>query len=162
LIIERSLAVAGATMPNPTFAEMFNRLLRPAAQTRAAKSVEAFGWLILAEGIVLMIAPHFSAALLHLPALEPQGANYLRLAALLVGGLGMLYVVSGRLNAEGFVFASMLDRPLVPPVMAVLWILGIIPGPLALVFAIQDFGSFLWTLTAWKAEQRAGPAAVAS
>ena len=145
----------GAAMPNPPFAEMFARLLRPPVQTRAAKSVEVFGWLILAESIVLMIAPHFSAALLNLPALEPQGANYLRLVALLVGGLGMLYIVSGRLNAEGFVFASLLDRPLVPPVMAVLWVLGIIPGPLALLFAVQDFGSFLWTLTAWKAEQRA-------
>lgn len=148
-------------MPNPTLSEMFSRLLRPAAQTRAAKTVEAFGWLILAEAVVLMFAPHFAAALLHLPALEPQGANYLRLAALLVGGVGMLYVVSGRLNAEGFVFASLLDRPLVPPVMAVLWVLGIIPGTLALVFAIQDFGSFLWTLMAWKAEQRA-EAAIAS
>jgi len=155
LIIERPLAAAGAAMPNPTLSEMFSRLLRPAAQTRAAKTVEAFGWLILAEAVVLMFAPHFAAALLHLPPLEPQGANYLRLAALLVGGVGMLYVVSGRLNAEGFVFASLLDRPLVPPVMAVLWVLGIIPGPLALVFAIQDFGSFLWTLMAWKAEQRA-------
>jgi hypothetical protein len=45
--------------------------------------------------------------------------------------------------------------------MAVLWVLGIIPGTLALVFAIQDFGSFLWTLMAWKAEQRA-EAAIAS
>jgi len=161
LIIERPLAAAGAAMPNPSFAEMFGRLLRPPVQTRAAKSVEAFGWLILAESVVLMIAPHFSAALLHLPALVPQGANYLRLVALLVGGLGMLYIVSGRLNAEGFVFASLLDRPLVPPVMAVLWVLGIIPGPLALLFAVQDFGSFLWTLIAWKAEQRA-EAAIAS
>ncbi len=148
-------------MPNPPLADMFSRLLRPTEQTRAAKTVEAFGWLILAEGIVLMLAPHFVAALLHLPALEPQGANYLRLAALLVCGVGMLYVVSGRLNAEGFVFGSLLDRPLVPPVMAVLWYLGIIPGPLALLFAVQDFGSFLWTLAAWKAEQRAAPAAMA-
>jgi hypothetical protein len=160
--LERHPAHAGAvTMPNPPLAEMFCRLLRPPIQTRAARSVEAFGWLIFAEAIVLMFAPHFAAALLHLPPLEPQGANYLRLAALLVGGVGMLYIVSGRLNAEGFVFASLLDRPLVPPVMAVLWFLGIIPGPLALVFAIQDFGSFLWTLAAWKAEQRAGPAPIA-
>lgn len=148
-------------MPNPTFPEMFTRLLHPAEQTRAARSVEAFGWLILVESIVLMIAPHLVAALLHLPALEPQGANYLRLVALLVGGLGMLYVASGRLNSEGFVFASMLDRPLVPPAMAALWLLGIIPGPLALLFSVQDFGSFLWTLTAWKAEQRTAPAAIA-
>ena len=142
-------------MPNPPLSEMFARLLRHTAQTRAAKTVEAFGWLILAEGAVLMFAPHSAAALLHLPALEPQGANYLRLVALLVGGVGMLYVCSGRLNAEGFVFASLLDRPLVPPIMLVLWYLGIIPGTLALLFAVQDFGSFLWTLSAWKAEQRA-------
>jgi hypothetical protein len=149
-------------MPNPSLAEMFARLLHPTAQTRAAKTVEAFGWLILAEAFLLMFAPHFAAALLNLPPLVPQGANYLRLAALLVGGVGMLYIVSGRLNAEGFVFASLLDRPLVPPIMAVLWALGIVPGPLALLFAIQDFGSFLWTLAAWKAEQRAGPAALVS
>lgn len=141
-------------MPHPTFKEMFDRLLRVPEQSRAARTVELFGWLMLVESLVLLFAPHFIAALLHLPALEPQGANYLRLVALLVGGLGMLYVASGRLNAEGFVFASMLDRPLVPPIMAVLWLLGIIPGPLALLFAITDFSSFLWTLSAWRAEQR--------
>jgi hypothetical protein len=161
LIFRFPLAI-GDTMSNPPLAQMFALLQRPTVQTRAARSVEAFGWLILAEGAVLMLVPHFVAALLHLPALEPQGANYLRLAALLVGGVGMLYIVSGRLNAEGFVFASLLDRPLVPPIMAVLWYVGIIPGTLALLFAIQDFGIFLWTLKAWKAEQRARPAAMAN
>jgi len=104
--------------------------------------------------VILMLSPQFAAELLHLPALVPQGASYLRLVALLVGGLGMLYIVSGRLNAEGFVFASLLDRPLVPPVMAMLWYFGIIPGPLALLFAVQDFASFVWTLFAWRAESR--------
>jgi hypothetical protein len=139
---------------NPSLTEMFRRLLNAEGQTRAAKSVEVFGWLIFVESVILMLAPHWAAELLHLPALVPQAANYLRLVALLVGGVGMLYIVSGRLNAEGFVFASLLDRPLVPPVMAVLWYLGIIPGPLALLFAVQDFGSFLWTLSAWRAESR--------
>ncbi len=54
--------------------------------------------------------------------------NYFRLVGLLVSGLGMLYIASGRLNAEGFVFASMLDRPLVPLAMALLWYLEILPG----------------------------------
>jgi hypothetical protein len=74
----------------------------------------------------------------------------------LVSGLGMLYVVGGRLNAVGFMFGSLLDRPLVPPLMLVLWWLGILPGPLALIFSIQDFGSFLWTLFTWKAERTSG------
>ncbi|HEX6436487.1 MAG TPA: hypothetical protein VF182_05105, partial [Candidatus Binatia bacterium] len=64
----------------------------------------------------------------------------------------LLYIASGRLNAAGFVFASMLDRPLVPFAMAILWYLEVIPGPLAIIFSIQDFGSFLWTLKTWRAE----------
>jgi hypothetical protein len=61
----------------------------------------------------------------------------------------MLYVVSGRLDSEAFVFASMLDRPLVLPAMAILSSQGIVPGPLAAPFVVQDFASFLWTLLTW-------------
>lgn len=137
-----------------SFRETFDRLLRAEGQGRAAKTVELFGWLILVEGVVLLFAPHFVASVLHLPPLVEQAANYFRLVGLLVSGLGLLYVVSGRLNATGFVFASLLDRPLVPVAMAALWYTGILPGPLALVFSIQDFGSFLWTLGAWRAERQ--------
>ena len=133
---------------------MFRRLLSAEDQSRSAKTVEVFGWLILIEGIIVLFAPHFSASILGIPPLTEQGANYYRLVGLLVSGLGMLYIASGRLNAEGFVFASMLDRPLVPVAMAILWHLEIIPGPLALIFSIQDFSSFLWTRVAWRAEHQ--------
>ncbi len=146
-------------MSTPALGEMFHRLLRAEGQGKAARTVEVFGWLILAEGGGLLFAPQLAVTLLHLPALSEQAENYFRLVGLLVGGLGMLYVASGRLNAQGFVFASLLDRPLVPPVMFVLWLLGIVPGPLALAFSVQDFASFLWTLSAWRAEHRASPAA---
>jgi len=132
---------------------MFGRLLRAEGQGRSAKTVEVFGWLILIESGLVLFAPHLVASLLGLPPLAEQAASYFRLVGLLVGGVGMLYVVSGRLNAEGFVFASLLDRPLVPPVMAVLWYLDILPGPLALIFSIQDFSSFLWTLFTWRRSQ---------
>jgi hypothetical protein len=138
-----------------SFQEMFLRMLRADGRSRSARTVELFGWLLLFESAALMLAPHGVAALLHLPALTQQAANYLRLVGLLVGGLGMLYVVSGRLNAEGFVFASMLDRPLVPFMMALFWTFEIIPGTLALIFSITDFATFLWTLSAWRAERRA-------
>lgn len=139
----------------PSFDEMLQRMLTAHGQGRAAKTVEVFGWLILVESLVLFLAPETAAALLRLPALSEQAANYLRLVGLLVGGLGMLYIVSGRLNAQGFVFASLLDRPLVPPVMAALWLMNMIPWQLAVLFAIQDFGSFVWTLRAWKREAAA-------
>ena len=132
---------------------MFRRLWSADGQSRSAKTVEVFGWLILIEGSAALFFPRASAALLQLPPLVEQASNYVRLVGLLVTGLGMLYVVSGRLNAEGFDFASMLDRPLVPFAMAVLWYLDILPAPLALLFSIQDFASFLWTLFTWRSER---------
>ena len=137
-----------------TFSQLLEQLARANDQGPAAKSVECFGWLILVEGACMLFAPHFVAAVLQLPDLSDQAANYLRLVGLLAGGVGMLYVVSGRTNAEGFIFASLLDRPLVPFAMAALWYFGLIPAPLAIAFAVQDFGSFLWTLAAWRAERR--------
>ncbi len=141
----------------PTLSEMFRRLLNAEDQTRAARSVEYFGWLDMVLGSIILIAPYWTAWLLQLPVLTFQGANYLRLVGLLVGGLGMLYVVAGRLNAQGFVFASLLDRPLVPAIMAVLWYKEILPGPLAIAFSVSDFGGFVWTLVAWREDARLGP-----
>jgi hypothetical protein len=131
---------------------IFRQLIDAPGQSRAAKTVEVFGWLILAEGSVVLLFPAFAAAVLHLPTLDQQAENYFRLIGLLVSGIGMLYVASGRFNAEGFILASLLDRPLVPFAMAILWYLDIIPWPLALIFSLQDFGSFVWTLFAWRAE----------
>ncbi len=131
---------------------MFMRLLTAEGRGPAARTVELFGWLILAEGTIELLAPNFAASVLHLPAMVKETANYFRLVGLLTGGLGMLYVVSGRLNNSAFVFASLLDRPLVPFVMAGLWYFNLIAWQLAVAFAIQDFGSFLWTLFTWRAE----------
>ena len=131
---------------------MFRRLISAAGQSRSAKTLEVLGWLILFEGTIVLFAPHFAISLLGIEPFTPQTTNYFRLVGLLVSGLGMLYIASGRLDAEGFVFASMLDRPLVPLAMAILWHLEIIPGSLALIFSIQDFGSFLWTLFTWRTE----------
>ena len=133
---------------------MFRRLFTAEGQSRSARTVEIFGWLILVEGTSIVLLPQLAVGLLHIPLLVEQAENYFRLVGILVSGVGMLYVVSGRLNAEGFVFASLLDRPLVPIAMAILWHLEIIPGPLALIFSIQDFGSFLWTFVSWRSEHR--------
>jgi hypothetical protein len=151
------MATASRNTPkeSSTFLEMLGRLLTAAGQSRSAKTVEIFGWLILIEGALVLFVPHLVASVLQIPPFDEQSANYFRLVGLLVGGLGILYVVSGRVNARGFVFASMLDRPLVPLAMAILWYFGIVPGPLALIFSVQDFASFLWTLMTWRGEQQA-------
>lgn len=140
--------------------DSFRQLLRAEGQSRSAKTVEVFGWLILIEGGLILLAPQAVAWVLHLPALSEQGEHYFQILGLLVGGVGMLYVASGRMNAEGFVFASLLDRPLVAPAMALLWHFDIVPVPLAVAFSVQDLGSFLWTLTTWLGERRPSQAVI--
>jgi len=135
---------------------MFGRLWSSTGETRAARSVHYFGWIELALGLIFLFAPARIASVLHLPALSGPDAGYFRLVGMLICGLGILYVVSGRLSAQGFVLASLLDRPLVPLLMAVLWYGHILPGPLAVAFSISDFGSFLWTLLACRADARDG------
>jgi len=141
----------------PTLREMFGRLVVADGQTRAAHSVEGFGWIELALGTLILNAPHLAASLLRLPPLDAQAMNYSRLVGLLVSGLGLLYIASGRLNSTEFAFASMIDRPLVPVVMTVLVRKGIVPIQLAVAFSISDFGSFLWTLWSWRRDRRRGP-----
>ena len=100
---------------------MFKRLLSPPEQSRAAKTVEIYGSMVLLEGGLLLLFPDFMARLMHLSPLTPQASGFLRLVGMLVSGFGMLYVLSGRLNAEAFVFATLIDRPFVAPTMATLW-----------------------------------------
>jgi len=135
---------------DPTFAQMLQHLIRPGRRSPSARTVEAFGWLLLFEGAAIVLAPQWVAALLSLPDFSPSAAVYFRLVGLLVSGLGLLYTVNGRLDARGFVFASLLDRPPVVPIMFVLWYSDLCPAILAALFALQDFGSFLWTLWAWR------------
>jgi hypothetical protein len=140
----------------PALSEVWRRLVRGRESSRAARTIEYFGWLDLALGLFILLAPRGVAAVLHLPPLTTADASLLHLVGALVCGLGLLYVVSGRLSSEGFVIASLLDRPLVPVIMAVLWLRHLLPGPLAAAFSIGDFGGFLWTLSAWRADSREG------
>jgi hypothetical protein len=146
-------------MTMPALRGMFGRLIIADGQSRAARSVEGFGWIELALGTAILFAPFAMASLLRLPPLVTQAANYTRVVGLLVSGLGVLYIASGRLNSTEFAFASMLDRPLVPFVMAVLVRKDIVPLNLAVAFSISDFGSFLWTFWWWRRDQRLGPPA---
>ena len=141
----------------PTTREMLRRLLTAEGQNDPARTVELFGWLILCESVLLVLAPQLATRVLHLPPFVDQGDHYFRLVGLLVGGLGILYVASGRLNSQEFVLASLLDRPAVPPVMLVLWYLRIVPGTLALAFSVQDGAGALWTWWVRRAELRAAP-----
>jgi hypothetical protein len=73
---------------------------------------------------LLLLFPDFMARLMHFGPLTAQASGFLHLIGMLVSGFGMLYLLSGRLNAEGFVFATLIDRPFVAPTMATLWYFG--------------------------------------
>ncbi len=133
---------------------MFKRLLSPSEQSRAARTVEIYGWVIFLEGGLLLLFPDFMARIMQFGPLTSQASGFLRLVGMLVSGFGMLYLLSGRLNAEEFVFATLIDRPFVAPTMAALWYFGALPGPLALLFAFEDSASWLWTLLTWRAGRR--------
>lgn len=132
---------------------MFGRLLRPGERSRVSITVEVYGWLIMLEGGLMLLAPDWAASIFHLPTLVEQAEGYFRLVGLLEGAIGMLYLVCGRMNANEFTFASMLDRPVSPLVMGALAYLRLIPWQLALAFAVQDFGGFLWTVFTWRNEK---------
>ena len=66
---------------------MFPRLISAAGQSRSAKTVEIFGWLILVEGTLVLFAPNFALAVLGIDAPLPQAGNYFRLVGLLVCGV---------------------------------------------------------------------------
>ena len=145
-----------------TLKEMVHRLLPAEGQGRAAKTVEIYGWAVLIEGAASMISPHFVAKILGIAPLAGQGVDYFRLAGVWVAGIGLLYVLSGRLNANGFVFATLLDRPLVLPILGILWYFGMVAGTLALAAGLQDLVTCLWTLTVWRQEFGRGEAASTS
>jgi hypothetical protein len=103
---------------------------------------------------LLLLFPDFMASIMRFGPLTSQSSGFLRLIGMLVSGFGMLYLLSGRLSAEGFVFATLIDRPFVAPTMAALWYFGALPGALPLLLAFEDSASWLWTLLTWHAERR--------
>jgi hypothetical protein len=132
---------------------MFQRLRTRAGQSRTARTVEIYGWVLLAEGAAILFSPNRVSSLLHF-ALNLQASHVFQLVGVMIGGVGLLYTISGRVNAEGFVFATLIDRVLGPPLAAVLWYLGVIPGSFAFIFALADFVTWVWTLATWRAEQK--------
>ena len=94
------------------------------------------------------------ARIMQFGPLTSQASGFLHLVGMLVSGFGMLYLLSGRFNAEEFVFATLIDRPYVAPTMAALWYFGALPSALALLFAFEDSVSWRWTLLTWRAERQ--------
>jgi hypothetical protein len=57
------------------FTETFHPLVTARGQSRSAKSVEVFGWLILFEGTLVVLLPHFVARNIKLAAARRTGGK---------------------------------------------------------------------------------------
>ena len=76
-------------MSTAQFSDLFRRLFTAEGQSRTARTVELFGWLIFVESASLLffrISSRRCCIFLRSPPLAEQGANYLRLVGVLVGG----------------------------------------------------------------------------
>jgi hypothetical protein len=113
---------------------MFKRLLSASEQSRAAKTVEIYAWMIFLEGGLLLLFPDFMARLMHFGPLTAQASGFFTFNRHAGFGLWDALFAEGRLNTAGFVFATLIDRPFVAPTIAALWYFGAVPGPLALLF----------------------------
>lgn len=132
--------------------QIFSKLIRPGPLTLVSRSIEIFGYVDLVLGVLILIATRFTAAVFRLPPLSSLDVSLLHVVGVLVTILGALYIMNGRLNVLSFAVGSLLDRPLVPLIMLVLWYRRILPGPLAAAFSIVDFSGFLVTVFAWRAD----------
>ena len=56
---------------------MFKRLLSPPEQSRAAKTVEIYSWIVFAEGGLLLLFPDFMARVMHF---APLALDFIDLA----------------------------------------------------------------------------------
>jgi hypothetical protein len=68
-----------------------------------------------------------------------------------VAGIGLLYLLSAA-SMHGFCFPTLLDQPLVLPLLGVLWYFGMVAGTIALVAGLQDLLTSLWTFMVWRQE----------
>ena len=55
---------------------MFKRLLSASEQSRAAKTVEIYGWIIFLEGGLLLLFPDFMARLMHFGPQTAQASGF--------------------------------------------------------------------------------------
>jgi hypothetical protein len=71
-------------MMTQTLHRIFQRLIRPGQLTQVSRSIEIFGWIDLLLGLLILIAPHFTAAVFDLPPLSALDISPLRVVGVLV------------------------------------------------------------------------------
>jgi hypothetical protein len=117
--------------------------------TPAARSLHAFGLYLIGAGALLMLAPALLLGPIGLPA---PADVWGRVAGMLVGFLGVYYLVGARAELLSFMRASVWVRASVIAFLGAFVAAGLAPVPL-LAFGAIDLAAAAWT---WLALRRMG------
>ena len=116
--------------------------------SKAAFTILAFGYYLLALGIALVAVPNLLLGLFLMPQ---TGEVWIRVVGLLVFNIGVYYIYAAKSDATELFRISVFTRTLVLVAFAVFAFLGL-AGPMLVAFGAVDFMGGLWT---WRALKRA-------
>lgn len=114
--------------------------------TKAAFTVRAFGYYLLALGVVLVLLPNVLLAASFMPTTTEV---WIRVLGVVVFNLGVYYIYAARCEATEFFRASVFTRTLVLVAFIAFWLLGL-ASPMLVAFGAIDFFGGLWTWSALK------------
>jgi hypothetical protein len=112
--------------------------------TPAARSVNVFGYYLLALSVALLVAPNVLLASFGLP---PTSEVWIRVVGMLVAFLGLYYQVAAAAELTPIFRMSVLARLSVPLFFLVFVLAGWVAWPLVL-FGIVDAAGAAWTWAA--------------
>jgi hypothetical protein len=110
----------------------------------AARSINVFGYYLLALGVVLLVAPN---VLLQMFGLPPTSEVWIRVVGMLVAFLGLYYRVAAAAELRPIFQMSVLVRGSVPLFFLLFVLAGWVQWPLVLFGVIDALGA-AWT---WQA-----------
>lgn len=116
--------------------------------SKAAFTVRAFGFYLIALGFVLVAAPNLLLGMFFMP---PTNEVWIRVVGLLVFNIGIYYIYAAKCEATAFFRASVFTRALVLVGFAAFALTGL-AKPMLIGFGAVDFFGGLWT---WRALRRA-------
>jgi hypothetical protein len=109
--------------------------------SKVAISVFVFGWYILVNAIVLLMAPNLMLSML---GLEPTREPWLRLLGLMTLALSVYYIQAAREEVTAFFRLTLWGRSIILVGTIVLAAAGLIP-PVIVMFGVIDGAGAAWT-----------------
>ena len=117
--------------------------------TKSAFTIKAFGYYLLALGVVLILAPNM---LLKIFQMATTTEVWIRVVGVLVFNIGVYYLYAAKSEARAFFRASVYTRIFVLVSFITFAMAGLV-SPIIIFFGAIDFAGGMWTLSALKTEK---------